>query len=166
MRTNEVIRLFNEIVLLQGVKKTVWEFNRMCIAVKKAIKSIVEDYSEEQTALSEEIVALKVEHCQKDENGKAIIARKYNRDDNGRLTLTEEQYIGLVRGENPEFDKRFKQLNEEMKNIGDKEVEPDFSAVIPVKRKHLPKDQWDGNREEIFWDFIEENKTEKIESEE
>jgi len=129
----------------------------MVIAVKKAVKETVEDYSEKLEAIQSEIIDLKVEHCQKDENGKAVVARRYSRDENGKLTLTEEQYIGLVRGECPEFDERFKVLNESIKELENKEVEIDFSTVIPVKRKHLPKDHWDGNREEIFWNFLEDN---------
>lgn len=159
MKTNEVVRLFNEVMALQGIKKTVWEFNRMLIAVKRAIKEAVENYRENLAAIQEEIVELKVEFCQKDEQGKAVIARRYSRDEDEKLTITEEQYVGLVRGEQPEFDERFKRLNDAVKELGNKKVETDglFNNVIAVKRSQLPKEQWDGNREEIFFDFIKEN---------
>jgi len=166
MNTTEVVRLYNEICALQGVKKTLWEFNHMMIEVKKVIKSVVDNYSEKLSAIQEEITELRVTHCQKDGEGKAVVARRYQRDDDGKLTITEEQYVGLVRGEQPEFDSRFKELNDAVKQLGVAEavygddsrlVEERLSEVKAVKRNKVPID-WNGLREEIFWDFIEENK--------
>lgn len=166
MNTTEVVRLYNEICALQGIKKTLWEFNHMMIDVKKIIKSIVDDYSEKLTSMQEEITDLRVEHCQKDGDGKAVVARRYQRDDDGKLTVTEEQYVGLVRGEQPAFDERFKELNDAVKELGNKPaiygegdapIEEKLAEVNAVKRTKVPSD-WNGLREEIFYDFIEENK--------
>lgn len=166
MNTTDVVRLYNEICILQTVKKTLWEFNHMAIDVKKVIKSTVDDYVENLTVIQEEITALRVEYCQKDDEGKAVVARRYNKDVDGKLTITEEQYVGLVRGEQPNFDARFKELNNAVKGLGEaivtygedkRPIEEKLHEIKPVKRSQVPVD-WDGNREEIFWDFIEENK--------
>jgi len=166
MKTTDVVRLYNEICVLQGIKKTLWEFNHMMIEVKKVIRSAADDYSENIMAIQEEITALRLEYCQKDDEGKAVVARRYSKDTDGKLTITEEQYVGLVRGEQPNFDTRFKELNDAAKELGEaiviygedkRPIEERLSEVKPAKRSQVPAD-WDGNREEIFWDFIEENK--------
>jgi len=166
VNTTEVVRLYNEICTLQSIKKTLWEFNHMMIDVKKIIKPTVDDYSEKLTILQEEITELRVEHCQKGEDGKAIVARRYQKDDEGKLTVTEEQYVGLIRGEQPIFDERFKELNESVKALGnaeavygeeDRPIEEKLSEVTTVRRNKIPND-WNGFREELFYDFIDENK--------
>lgn len=166
MKTTNIVKLYNEICTMQTIKKTLWEFNHMMIDVKKIITPIVDNYSEKLTVLQEEIIALRIEHCQKDSEGKAVVARRYQRDDDGKLTITEEQYVGLVRGEQPAFDERFKELNNAVKELGDKPatygeedkpIEEKLAEVNAVKRGKVPND-WNGLREEIFYDFIEENK--------
>jgi len=138
----------------------------MMIEIKKVIRPIIDNYSEELERLQEKIAILRVEYCKKDDKGKAVIARRYSRDEDGGLIITEEQYVGLVRGEQPEFDAKLKSLNEAIKSLGnadvkhnnkEKSIEERLAEIKPIKRSKVPTD-WNGLREEIFWDFIEENR--------
>jgi len=142
MKSKEVSILFRKIQQLQSLKKTKYEFRFMLIEIKKIIKDHIEDYDEKMTALREEAQDLIQEYCTKDEEDKAIII--------------EGQYQGIMTGQEPEYDKRIKELNDKTKELMNTEIEfPQFEDIKPIKQSLLPKDM-DGLQQEALQMFIED----------
>lgn len=141
MISKEVSNLFNKIYQLQALKKTKYEFRFTLIEIKKKIKVHVEEYDEKMKVLREESQELIQEYCTKDEEDKALIV-------NG-------QYQGVMKGQEPEYDKRIKEINDQTKEMMDSEIEIDFEEIKPIKQTLLPKDM-DGLQQEAIQRFIED----------
>jgi len=149
MKATEIDQLYAVVLEMQQIKKTQYEFNFALIEIKKKTKPVFEEYSEKVTALNDEMVDLAVEYCTKDDGGKPVIVGVALPD--GK---TLQRYSGLKQGQQPEYDKRIKEISAEAKRLQNEEHDIDLSGV-KIKKSVLPHDI-NGYQQEMIQDFIQD----------
>ena len=143
MKKEELVNTYNATCAMQNIKGAVFEFRRFINKFKRYLKKFGEETLDDLEDWGEEQKNIILEHAQKDNEGKVI----YDND--------KRNPIGLLPGQNPEFDEASKAHKKIKDEILDGEIEiGDFDTRI--HKKHLPKnEEFTAAMQEFIEDYID-----------
>ena len=139
---------------MQAIKPAKYEFRSFVNKLVKANKPSADEAGEELQIMDEVFSEVRVEHCKKDKDGKPEVEPIIDPKTGQKLGT---QYMGLTKGECPEFDVALKEHADRRKGFLKETVTLDIPADLTIDKKFLPKDDnkdYDGSLQYFIEDFI------------
>jgi len=153
-----LLNLHSAVNMCEELKKLksagTWKFGFLLVEIMKLIKGKSAEYKEKIDIMNEDITNLRLKYCTKDSENKPIIIKSIDRNGN-----QIEMYTGLVRGQQPEFDKLTDEIKNKSKELLKEKVEIELEKIPKIKEDdiHLEISEYAFIQLGLY-DLIERNK--------